>query len=133
MEHLPNLEQHFAEVYRCLKPGGVYRVGGPSGDGAIRKFVADDLEWFGVFPDKRESLGGRFENFIFCRREHLTILTSSFLAELMTAAGFTYPQVCVPRRDTTRRDLFEACLAIEDESDFEVPHTLIVEGTKPAI
>src|SRR6478609_2452378 len=24
VEHLPDLSKHFGEVYRCLKPGGVY-------------------------------------------------------------------------------------------------------------
>lgn len=31
IEHLPDslLPFHFAEMYRCLKPGGAFRVGGP--------------------------------------------------------------------------------------------------------
>src|SRR5260221_14148584 len=29
IEPLPHLARHFTEAYRCLKPGGVYRVGGP--------------------------------------------------------------------------------------------------------
>ena len=83
IEHLPNLGFHFREVYRCLKPAGAYRVGGPNGDAAMKKFILNDKLWFGEFPDKRESIGGRVENFIFCRQEHLTILTFSFLEELM--------------------------------------------------
>src|SRR6516164_6752748 len=35
VEHLPDLGAHFREAYRCLKLGGVYRVGGPNGDSAI--------------------------------------------------------------------------------------------------
>ena len=78
IEHLPDILDHFNDVYRCLKPGGVYRVGGPNGDSAIQKFIAKDMGWFSDFPDKRNSIGGRFENFIFCRGEHITILVYNF-------------------------------------------------------
>ena len=91
----------------------------------------NDKSWFGDFPDKRESIGGRFENFIFCRKEHLTILTFSFLKELMCNAGFVDICTCLPIKESTAPDLFQACLQKEYESDFGNPHTLIVEGRKP--
>ena len=130
IEHLPNLPFHFAEVYRCLRPGGMYRVGGPNGDSAIVKFVENDKSWFSDFPDKRESIGGRFENFIFCRKEHLTILTFSFLEELMSNAGFVEICRCLPGKESSDVGRFQACLQKEDESDFDNPHTLIVEARK---
>ena len=133
LEHLPNLEQHLAEIFRCLKPGGVYRVGGPNGDSAMAKFLANDTAWFGDFPDKYTSIGGRFANFIFCRQEHLTILTYSFLEELMSNAGFTNIRASVPVQHTGYPQLFSDCLSKEDESDFDAPHTLIVEGVKPPV
>ena len=52
IEHLPDLPGHFAEMFRALKPGGVFRIGGPNGDSAIRKFVEGDSAWFSDFPDK---------------------------------------------------------------------------------
>jgi predicted SAM-dependent methyltransferase len=132
IEHLPDIEAHLKDVFRCLKPGGTYRVGGPNGDSAIAKFVAnDDPAWFSDFPDKRKSIGGRLENFIFCRGEHLTILTQSFLEELLDEAGFIPVHSCEVARVTTRSDLFDDCLAMEDESDYQMPHTLILEGGKP--
>jgi predicted SAM-dependent methyltransferase len=131
IEHLPDLAFHFCDVYRCLKPGGKYRVGGPNGDVAIAKFFANDKQWFGDFPDKRESIGGRFENFIFCRQEHLTILTYSFLEELMKNAGYVNIRACLPVRETTDPELFQDCLLKEEESDFNSPHTLLLEGEKP--
>jgi predicted SAM-dependent methyltransferase len=131
IEHLPDLEFHFTEVYRCLMPGGIYRVGGPNGDSAIAKFIENDKSSFGDFPDKRESIGGRFENFIFCRKEHLTILTFSFLKELMCNAGFVDICTCLPVKESNAPYLFRACLQKEYESDFDNPHTLIVEGRKP--
>jgi predicted SAM-dependent methyltransferase len=131
VEHLPNMEEHLADVFRCLKPGGVYRVGGPNGDGAIRKFLEQDSAWFADFPDKRSSLGGRFENFVFCRHEHLTILTFSYLEELLTQSGFANIRSCLPTRETRAPQLFNDCLKLELEDDFETPRTLIVEAEKP--
>lgn len=131
IEHLPNIEYHLQDAYRCLAPGGAYRVGGPNGDSAIVKFVENDTQWFSDFPDKRSSVGGRFENFVFCRGEHLTILTFSFLEELMKGIGFSDIHVCLPVRDTRYPELFNPCLAMENESDFLVPHTLIIEARKP--
>lgn len=130
VEHLPDLEQHFREVYRCLKSGGIYRVGGPNGDAAIAKFVEGDVHWFGDFPERRRSIGGRLANFIFCRGEHLTVLTASFLFELMNDAGFVQLTTCLPVSETTDPTTFGDALLTESESDFAAPHTLIVEGRK---
>lgn len=131
IEHLPNIEYHFKEILRCLKPGGVYRLGGPNGDSAIEKFVENDKQWFSDFPDKRESIGGKFENFIFCRGEHLTILTFSFLEELLIKSGFTSIKQCNPVKETSSPDLFAPCLKLEHETDYVTPHTLIIEAVKP--
>ena len=133
IEHLPDIHFHLKEVFRCLKPGGVYRVGGPNGDSAISKFMENDLEWFSNFPDVRKSIGGRFENFIFCRGEHLTILTFSFLQEFMNSIGYTDINKCLVSKETGYPGLFDDCLLKENESDFEAPHTLIVEAKKQNI
>ncbi|GAB4501658.1 MAG: hypothetical protein Fur0035_12010 [Anaerolineales bacterium] len=130
IEHLRNMPAHLREAFRCLKPGGIYRLGGPNGDAAMRKYLEGDLAWFGDFPDKRRSIGGRMENFIFCRQEHLTILTFSYLEELLSDAGFTNIRLCLPTRETGS-PLFQDCLALEHENDFACPHTLIVEAEKP--
>lgn len=131
IEHLPNIYFHLSEIYRCLKPGGVYRVGGPNGDSAISKFVEKDLNWFGVFPEKRKSIGGRMENFIFCKGEHLTILTFSMLEEFMSDIGFVKVKQCLVAKETDHPQFFSVCLPKEYESNFEVPHTLTIEARKP--
>ena len=131
VEHLQNIQRHFAEVFRCLKPGGVYRVAGPNGDAAIIKFSHNDSEWFLDHPDKRGSIGGRFENFIFCRGEHVTILTFSYMEELLLQAGFGEVSTCQPVRGTQHLNLFSDCLSREYEADFDFPHTLVVEAVKP--
>ncbi len=130
VEHLPDLEKHFKDVYRCLRPGGVYRVAGPNGDAAIRKFVEADAGWFPDWPDNRYSIGGRLENFIICRGEHRTILTESFLFELMSNAGFTDISKVLPMTETKHPDLFQDCLSFESEKDFETPRTLVLEAVK---
>ena len=131
VEHLPEMRSHFAEVFRCLQPGGVYRVGGPNGDSAIQKFIEGDTSWFSHFPEDRRSIGGRFENFIFCGGEHLTILTESFLRELLEDAGFIDITLRRPIVDSGYPELFEDALEQEHESDTDCPHTLLLEAVKP--
>ena len=130
VEHLPDINNHFCEVFRCLKPGGIYRVGCPNGDSAVRKFIENDFGWFGDFPDKRVSIGGRFENFLLCRGEHLSIITYTYIDEIMLNAGFSDIKIYKPAKETGYMDLFKKCLEKEHESDYLCPHTLIVEGVK---
>jgi predicted SAM-dependent methyltransferase len=131
VEHLPDLAAHLRDVFRCLKSGGAYRFGGPHGDNAIRMFQERNASWFSDFPDKRASIGGRLENFIFCRGEHLTLLTESYMRELLQGAGFEAVQPYMPTVDTGHDDLFADCLAHETEHDLACPHTLIIEARKP--
>lgn len=131
IEHLPDLDFHFAEMFRCLRPGGVIRVGGPHGDHAMRAMQQGDAAWFGSWPMDRSSMGGRFENFIFCKGEHLTILTESFLRELAEKAGFERVEVSAPGQ-TRHAELFDAAvMAVEPESRPDLPHTLMIEAHKP--
>lgn len=130
IEHLPDLHKHFTEAKRCLKPGGIYRFGGPNGDSAINRFAAGDTKWFSDFPVKRTSIGGRFENFIFCKGEHLTILLESYLKEVLADVGFKEVRVGVPVKTTSSPELFNDCLAIEYEDNFEYPHSIVLEAVK---
>jgi predicted SAM-dependent methyltransferase len=129
VEHLPDLRKHFEDVFRCLRPGGVYRFGGPNGDSAVKKFINQDYAWFIDFPDNRKSIGGRFENFIFCRGEHLTILTYSYMLELLKEAGFVDIRKCNPVKESFFLEKFSSCLSTEMENDFDDPHTLIIYKT----
>ena len=131
IEHLPNLDDHFREVFRCLEPGGVYRVGGPNGDSGIKKFLEGDHNWFSDYPLCRRSIGGRFETFIFCLGEHLTILTESYLLELLEDAGFTEINKRLPNTETGYATLFEDAMKKEFESTVDCPHTLLMEAVKP--
>jgi predicted SAM-dependent methyltransferase len=133
IEHLADasLPFHFGEMFRCLKPGGFIRVGGPNGDNAIRKYLTGDSKWFPDFPDNRASVGGRLVNFIICRGEHLTILTPSYLEEIATAQGFTNIRVCAPCRETYHPQIIDqTVLSNEIEGDRDFPHTLMIEADK---
>jgi len=134
IEHFADnlLPRHFDELFRCLKPGGAIRIGGPNGDAAIRKFIEGDAKWFGDFPDKHESIGGRLVNFLLCRNEHLTILTESYLRELISSAGFVNVQARVSRIETGFPQwIDEAVFSIEWDDPSDIPHTLIIEASKP--
>lgn len=132
IEHLTDLNKHFSEIYRTLKKGGKIRIGAPNGDSALIKFYENDLDWFPDFPDKRKSIGGRFENFIFCRKEHLTIITKSYLIEILENIGFTNISFCLPIKQTNFPEFVkeDEILSKEWESDFNFPHTIIVEAEK---
>ena len=129
-EHLPDLQRHIENVFRCLKPGGIYRIGGPNGDAAVKKFLENDTKWFDDFPDKRRSIGGRFNNFIFCRNEHLSLLIFSYLEELMTDAGFADIRQFAPRK-TGKPEIFKDCMRFEYPTDPAAQHTLMVEARRP--
>jgi len=131
IEHLPDkfLSTHFAEIARVLVPGGGIRICGPHGDNACRKFLENDPDWFDDFPDSRKSIGGRFVNFIFCRGEHLTMLSESYLTELATGAGLTDIRFCPPCTKSAVVD--QAVLATETERDPDCPHTIVLEARKP--
>lgn len=133
VEHLPDrfLAAHFRNMYECLIPGGGIRIGGPDTGNACRKFVEGDMSWFSsTMPIARDSLGGRFANFVFCDGEHLTALSESYLRELASGAGFVDIRRCTPVRETTL--VGEEVLSREHESDFDVPHTVIIEARKPS-
>lgn len=119
IEHLPDqlLPFHLKELFRRLKPGGCIRLGGPNGDSAAAKLVEGDTEWFSDLPDARESVGGRFANFLLCKGEHFTILTASYMNELLSHAGFTNITSCEPANGTDHGRLIDdALLRLEFET-----------------
>jgi SAM-dependent methyltransferase len=130
IEHFADasLPRHFQEMYRALGSGGVIRVGGPNIESACAKLLSGDLDWFPTFPDERSSIGGRFANFLFCRNEHLTALTGSYLEEIAGAAGFSEIKRCLPVKETNYD--FEEVLPFEYEDDYEYPHTVMIEARK---
>lgn len=62
----------------------------------------------------------------------MTILTYSMLSEYLSEIGYTNIKRCLPVKETNYPEVFNDCLEKENESDFDCPHTLIVEASKPA-
>ncbi len=54
----------------------------------------------------------------------------SYLEELLRSAGFRELHVCLPVRESHFPELFEDALAKEWETDFDTPHTLVLEAVK---
>lgn len=131
LEHLPDeyLITHFRDMYRALVPGGGIRIGGPDTGAACAKYLAGDFEWFSSFPDPHSSIGGRFTNFVFCRGEHLTALSQSYLCEIAQQANFMDIRFCKPCVESSV--VGAEVLETENEDNFEVPHTIILEARKP--
>lgn len=135
IEHLPDasLTKHMSELYRCLKPGGAIRIGAPNGDAAARNFSAGNLEWFrnyANFPLRRESIGGQLVNFLLCNGEHLTIISQSYMRELLVDSGFSDLHFFSPRDNGGFQNLFHDVISDEFEEFPSDPQTLIVEATK---
>ncbi|WP_088240457.1 class I SAM-dependent methyltransferase [Calothrix rhizosoleniae] len=136
IEHLPDtiLPTKFEELFKALRSGGGIRIGVPHLGNACRKYLEKDYGWFSDFPDKKDSIGGRFTNFIYCRGEHLTALDESYLGELATNAGFVDIKYCLTSKETNLSDIGidSDVLSLESgESDFNYPHTVIIEARKP--
>jgi SAM-dependent methyltransferase len=131
IEHLPDMYFHFKELFRCLKPNGVFRIGAPNGDMAAKMFIENKSEWFSNFPDNKKSIGGRLNNFIFCRNEHLHIISFSYLKEICESANLGPIKQVLPETETNYPNIFaEKILKLEHEITPEYPHTLIIEGQK---
>lgn len=128
-EHLPDMALHFRDVFRALKPGGVYRVGGPDLDMAIDRYLAKDYDWFGTWPTAHRSVGGRLSDFLVCRGEHMSLFSDDYVREMMEDAGFTAIGRVGPR-ESAHSDLFSDVFRTEEEQRPN-PVTLFLEGVKP--
>ncbi len=134
IEHLADrlIVAHFCEMLRALKPGGLIRIGGPNGDMAIDRFLANDKSWFIDFPDVHESIGGKLVNFILCRNEHFTILTKSYLEEILGDAGFEQAVFLLAGKTTSMPELIDSRIMAQEAWSSEThPQTIIVEARKP--
>ena len=134
VEHLPDPAFHFRELWRCLEPGGCFRVGGPNAHSGAMKYLEGDIGWFGTFPQHRRSIGGRFDDFLLCANQHWVILTPSFLQELAEDAGFRNLVFKAPGTESQYPMIFDqTVLRLEHESDPVSPHSIIIEGEKPRV
>jgi predicted SAM-dependent methyltransferase len=76
------------ESYRILKRGGGIRFITPNLQRAIEAYLQGDMAFFDDWPDLRNSIGGRFNNYLLCRDQHRLMFDFGFLKELLVGAGF---------------------------------------------
>jgi len=90
LEHLKEkqVRKVLEESYRVLKPGGGVRFITPNLGKAIEAYVRGDGVFFGDWPDPRDSLGGKFNNYLLCRDQHRLMFDFGFLKEFLLEAGF---------------------------------------------
>ena len=90
LEHLneKQVRRVLEESYRVLKPGGGVRFITPSLGKAIEAYVRGDRSFFGDWPDPRNSVGGRFNNYLLCRDQHRLMFDFGFLKEFLMHCGF---------------------------------------------
>lgn len=90
MEHfsIEVVRKLFREFYRVIKPGGTLRIVVPSLEYAVHAFTAEDVSGLPEWPHKFSSVGGRFNNFLLCENQHLSMFDWSFMKELLSEAGF---------------------------------------------
>jgi len=115
------------EFYRVLEPNGFLRIVVPSLEYAILAWNNKDIIKFSDWPEKFDSIGGRFNNFILCDNQHLSMFDFSFLQELLTKTGF----INVYKMQTNKSDKFSLeHLKYEYKGDPNLDSSLYVECQK---
>jgi len=90
LEHFSgdNARRLLSEAYRVLCPGGGVRIVVPSLEFAIEAYTTKTVSLLPEWPEKHDSIGGRFNNFLLCANQHLLMFDFSFLEEILTGVGF---------------------------------------------
>ncbi len=130
-EHLreEELSTLFKESLRILRPGGVMRIVTPDLRKSIDAYLKRDPSFFSDFPEKRKSIGGRFNNHLLCQDQHRLMFDFDFLEEILKAAGFTTCKEVTPRKSSLfSKDELKA-MSSEPEKNFS---SLFVEAEKSA-
>jgi predicted SAM-dependent methyltransferase len=121
-----NVKKLFCEYFRVLKPGGVVRMVVPSLEYAIDAYIEGNLAKFPEWPEKYNSIGGRFNNFMLCANQHFTMFDFTFLKELLKESGFSKIY-----REEGNRSAYFAKDHLKFESNPSIKdHSLFVEGVK---
>ena len=125
-EHLYPEEgkKHLAEVYRVLKPGGVYRLVVPAGIRFVEKYLNHKLEFFKLaFPWEERPMDAIY-NILNWGGEHKNIFDFSQLEYLGGLAGFNV----IRESQANGSDL--AALHIDKSDPQRVAESLYVEMIK---
>ena len=129
LEHLDDrqVRKVLQESYRVLKSGGGVRFVTPNLGKAIEAYVQRDKAFFGDWPDPRNSIGGKFNNYLLCRDQHRLMFDFDFLKEFLVDAGFELCREVSPRES----EMFEAAELEEiQKGTSEDQRSLFVEAFK---
>lgn len=125
--YIKELEKILSEAHRILKFGGGVRILVPSLEKAIAAYVNKKPDWFSNFPLSYKSLGGKFQNFIFCDGQHKLAFDFSFLKEILWKSQFTKVIKC----NSGESRLFPTTVIDRIENrDYHNHISLIVEAIK---
>ncbi len=91
LEHFDGrkVKKLLSEFHRVLKQGGAVRLVVPSLEYAISAYQGQDFTKLPEWPDKYDSLGGRFNNFLLCRNQHFMMFDFGLMEELLRETGFS--------------------------------------------
>lgn len=122
------LRRLLQECVRVLKPGGGIRFIVPNLTSAITAYSRDQSAWFeDSFPNRFDSLGGRFSNFVFCDGQHRTAFDFGYLSEVLRTAGFKEVEHSAEGKS---RLYGEKVPPYEPGDSIDLPHSLYVEAFK---
>jgi predicted SAM-dependent methyltransferase len=118
------LDAALRELCRCLRPGGVLRLGLPDLDKAVQAYVAKDIDYFHLVPDEHvTTLSGKMivqlTWYGLCR----SMFTLEFASELLRRTGFARLEPCSFRQTKSE---FPGIVEL-DNRELE---SFYVEGTK---
>jgi predicted SAM-dependent methyltransferase len=116
------------ECYRVLENHGSIRIVVPDLGQAIVAYCNQTATWFGEWPRRFVSLGGRFTNYIFCESQHKCAFDHDFLAELLSSAGFVNTKPATLHQSSSPDHYWPALAELETESLDS--HSLFVEAQK---
>lgn len=116
--------KHLLEVYRVLKPGGIYRLVVPAGIRFVEKYLNSDQDFFKLaFPWEERPMDAVY-NILNWNGEHKNIFDFSQLEYLGKQAGF------VQVRESQVNDSDIAVLRIDKSDPQRVAESLYVEMIK---
>jgi prepilin-type processing-associated H-X9-DG protein len=122
------LSKILRECFRVLRPHGYIRILVPSVELAVETYFQNDVQWFPDFPDKFDSLGGRFSNFLFCDGQHRLAFDFSFMVEALERVRFSQVLQMKPRESNFYP--VEILRKLEPETGY-IESSLVVEARKP--
>ncbi|KQC02426.1 methyltransferase domain-containing protein [Pedobacter sp. Hv1] len=142
--HYKDAKLMISEIYRILKPGGVFRVCTPNLTAYLKSYFEDSPietpyikeiinDWIKLgfynaknyIPENNEENVSFFVNDIFLNYDHKFIYDYKTLAALLTNAGFTK----IVQTNATESE-FEELNNIEAHKGLSKPYTLAIEATR---